>query len=75
MAATAQARLWGNFPAGCLHCPPPTRDKASTAARVHPRCGEEEVCAHVGMDAQILDTLGRIPRGRHVYMYVSVACV
>ncbi|XP_059557590.1 solute carrier family 22 member 7 isoform X2 [Myotis daubentonii] len=42
MAVTAQAHLWGDCPAGCLHCPPPARDKEGTAARDHPGCGGEE---------------------------------
>lgn len=52
-----------------LHCPPATRDEASTAARDHPGRGEE-VCAqnclclcehmHVKMNAQVPDALGRI---------------
>nr|KAF6342066.1 solute carrier family 22 member 7 [Myotis myotis] len=42
MAVTAQAHLWGDCPAGCLHCSPPARDKEGTAARDHPGCGGEE---------------------------------
>lgn len=46
MAVTAQAHLWRDCSAGCLHCPPAARDEAGTAARDHPRCGEEEVCPY-----------------------------
>lgn len=45
MVVTAQAHLWRNCPAGCLHYPFAARDKAGTAARDHPGRGEEGVCA------------------------------